>query len=140
MAECYTRLAEQMPDDGLQVLMFTHKDTDVWEDLALIMWSAGLQVKQVWSVLTETPGAGMRVGNYVQATYNMVLRKRPKTAPMGFADMVIPQIKERVTDVITHMREQPDASRQSFLRLHGYGLPAGRPGRCCRSRHRLLQH
>jgi adenine-specific DNA methylase len=105
MAECYTRLAEKMPDDGLQVLMFTHKDTDVWEDLALIMWAAGLQVKQVWSVLTETPGAGMRVGNYVQATYNMVLRKRPKTAPMGFAEMIIPQINNRVKDAITHMRE-----------------------------------
>ena len=47
MAECYARLAEKMPDNGMQVLMFTHKDTDVWEDLALIMWSAGLQVKQV---------------------------------------------------------------------------------------------
>ncbi len=105
MAECYTRLAEKMPEDGLQVLMFTHKDTDVWEDLALIMWAAGLQVKQVWSVATETPGAGIRVGNYVQATYNMVLRKRPASAPMGFAEMLIPQINSRVKEVITHMRE-----------------------------------
>ncbi len=105
MAECYTRLAERMPFDGLQVLMFTHKDTDVWEDLALIMWSAGLQVKQVWSVATETPGAGIRVGNHVQATYNMVLRKRPTDAPMGFVDLVIPQIKTRVEEVIRHMRD-----------------------------------
>jgi adenine-specific DNA methylase len=105
MAECYTRLAEKMPKEGLQVLMFTHKDTDVWEDLALIMWTAGLQVKQVWSIATETPGAGIRVGNYVQATYNMVLRKRPKNAPMGFVDLVIPQINTRVKEVISHMRE-----------------------------------
>jgi hypothetical protein len=105
MAECYSRLAEKMPDDGLQVLMFTHKDTDVWEDLALIMWAAGLQVKQVWSVATETGASAIKKGNYVQATYNMVLRKRPKTAPMGFAEMVIPQINSRVKDVITHMRE-----------------------------------
>ena len=105
MAECYIRLAEKMPDDGLQVLMFTHKDTDVWEDLVLIMWAAGLQVKQVWSIATETPGAGIRVGNYVQATYNMVLRKRPKNAPMGFAEMIIPQINSRVNKVIKHMRQ-----------------------------------
>jgi putative DNA methylase len=105
MAECYSRLSEKMPSDGLQVLMFTHKDTDVWEDLALIMWSAGLQVKQVWSVATETPGAGIRVGNHVQATYNMVLRKRPSMAPMGFVDLVIPQIKTRVEEVIRHMRD-----------------------------------
>lgn len=105
MAECYSRLAEKMPDDGLQVLMFTHKDTDVWEDLALIMWQAGLQVKQVWSIATETGAGAIKKGNYVQATYNMVLRKRPKNAPMGFVDLVIPQINSRVKDVITHMRD-----------------------------------
>ena len=76
MADCYKRLSSCMPENGMQVLMFTHKSTDVWEDLALIMWSAGLQVKQVWSVATETPGLGVRSGNYVQSTYNMVLRKR----------------------------------------------------------------
>ena len=105
MAECYTNLAKNMPDNGLQVLMFTHKDTDVWEDLALIMWSAGLQVKQVWSIATEMEAGALKKGNYVQATYNMVLRKRPSDAPMGFVDLVIPQIKTRVEEVISHMRD-----------------------------------
>ena len=91
MAECYAQLCEKMPDDGMQVLMFTHKDTDVWEDLAVIMWSAGLQVKQVWSVTTEKKAGAIKKGNYVQATYNMVLCKRPSDAPMGFVDLVIPQ-------------------------------------------------
>jgi adenine-specific DNA methylase len=95
MADCYRRLAEKMPDDGMQVLMFTHKSTDVWEDLALIMWAAGLQVKQVWSVATETPGAGIRTGNFVQATYNMVLRKRTGSK-MGFVDFITPQVNRRV--------------------------------------------
>jgi len=104
MAECYRRLAEKMPDNGMQVLMFTHKDTDVWEDLALIMWAAGLQVKQVWSIATETAGAGIRVGNYVQSTYNMVLRKRTGSR-VGFMDFITPQVNQRVRDVIRHMRD-----------------------------------
>lgn len=104
MADCYRRLAEKMPNDGMQVLMFTHKSTDVWEDLALIMWAAGLQVKQVWSVATETPGAGIRTGNYVQATYNMVLRKRTGNK-MGFVDFITPQVNKRVQEVITRMRQ-----------------------------------
>jgi hypothetical protein len=104
MADCYRRLAENMPDDGMQVLMFTHKSTDVWEDLALIIWAAGLQVKQVWSIATETPGAGIRKGNYVQATYNMVLRKRAG-GKVGFIDFITPQVNERVREVITRMRE-----------------------------------
>jgi hypothetical protein len=103
MAECYRRLTEHMTDDGLQVLMFTHKSTDVWEDLALIMWAAGLQVKQVWSVATETPGSGIRQGNYVQATYNMVLRKR-SNKKVGFIDFITPQVNKRVREVITRMR------------------------------------
>jgi len=110
MAECYARLAEMTPDDGMQVLMFTHKDTDVWEDLALIMWAAGLQVKQVWSVATETGAGAVKKGNFVQATYNMVLRKRPADAPMGFVDLVIPQIRSRVEEVITHMRDSQVAA------------------------------
>ncbi len=104
MAECYRNLTQHMPDDGLQVLMFTHKSTDVWEDLALIMWSAGLQVKQVWSIATETAGAGIRTGNYVQSTYNMVLRKRTGDK-VGFVDFITPQVNKRVKEVITRMRE-----------------------------------
>ena len=104
MADCYKRLAEHMPDNGMQVLMFTHKSTDVWEDLALIMWAAGLQVKQVWSVATETAGLGVRTGNYVQSTYNMVLRKRSGTKA-GFVDFITPQVNNRVKEVITRMRE-----------------------------------
>lgn len=104
MSDCYRRLAEMMPDNGMQILMFTHKSTDVWEDLALIMWAAGLQVKQVWSVATETPGTGTRTGNYVQATYNMVLRKRTGDK-MGFVDFITPRVNERVKEVITRMRQ-----------------------------------
>ena len=105
MAECYSRLNEKMPEDGIQVLMFTHKDTEVWEDLALIMWAAGLQVKQVWSIATETGSSGVKQGNYVQATYNMVLRKRPKDAEMGFVDFITPIVTARVKEVIGNMRE-----------------------------------
>jgi hypothetical protein len=116
MAECYARLAQNMPENGMQVLMFTHKDTDVWEDLALIMWAAGLQVKQVWSIATETAAGAIKKGNYVQATYNMVLRKRLANAPMGFVDLVLPEIKTRVEKTIRHMRDS-----QLAAGVHGCG-------------------
>ena len=109
MMECYRNLAEQMPDNGMQVLMFTHKDTDVWEDLALIMWAAGLQVKQVWSVATETAGVGIRQGNYIQATYNMVLKKRQGN-DVGYLDFITPQLNARVKEVITNMRDSEVAA------------------------------
>jgi putative DNA methylase len=68
-------MAEHMPDNGLQVVMFTHQDVWVWADLAEILWAAGLRVAAGWCVATETESA-TRVGNYVQGTVLLVLRKR----------------------------------------------------------------
>ncbi|HUX11982.1 MAG TPA: DUF1156 domain-containing protein, partial [Spirochaetia bacterium] len=44
MVEIYGNLAAHMPDDGLQVVMFTHQDAGVWADLGMILWAAGLKV------------------------------------------------------------------------------------------------
>ena len=54
MAECYRTLAEHMPDNGLQLVMFTHQSAAVWADLALILWAAGLRVTAAWCIATET--------------------------------------------------------------------------------------
>jgi putative DNA methylase len=79
MVEAYSAMAEHMPDNGMQVVMFTHQDAGVWADLAGIMWAAGLRVTAAWNVVTETDNP-MKVGNYVQGTVCLVLRKRTGTA------------------------------------------------------------
>jgi len=76
LAECYKHLAEHMRDDGFQVVMFTHQDVNVWADLAVVLWDAGLQVSAAWTIATETGASGVRQGNYVQGTVLLVLRKR----------------------------------------------------------------
>ncbi|MGH6896060.1 MAG: DUF1156 domain-containing protein [Geminicoccaceae bacterium] len=75
MVEAYSAMTAHMPDNGFQVVMFTHQDVGVWADLAEILWAAGLQVTAGWCVATETESA-TRVGNYVQGTVLLVLRKR----------------------------------------------------------------
>ncbi|UFW38281.1 anti-phage-associated DUF1156 domain-containing protein [Bradyrhizobium sp. WSM471] len=64
-----------MPDNGIQVVMFTHQDAGVWADLAAIMWAAGLRVTAAWNVITETESSTKK-GNYVQGTILLVVRKR----------------------------------------------------------------
>jgi hypothetical protein len=44
MVEAYSAMAAHMPDNGFQVVMFTHQDVGVWADLAEILWASGLQV------------------------------------------------------------------------------------------------
>ena len=75
MAECYRRLTEHMTDDGLQVLMFTHKSTDVWEDLRdhVGIWASGQTSLECCNGNTWSRDTHRKLR---QATYNMVLRKR----------------------------------------------------------------
>jgi putative DNA methylase len=75
MVAAYRAMARHMPDDGMQVVMFTHQDAGVWADLAAIMWAAGLRVTAAWNIVTETESA-LKEGNYVQGTILLVLRKR----------------------------------------------------------------
>jgi putative DNA methylase len=64
-----------MPDNGIQVMMFTHQSGSIWADMANIVWASGLQVTAAWYVVTETDSA-MREGSYVKGTVLLILRKR----------------------------------------------------------------
>ena len=75
MVDAYAAMTRHMPDNGMQVVMFTHQDAGVWADLGAILWAAGLRVTGAWNIVTETPSA-LRDGNYVKGTICLVLRKR----------------------------------------------------------------
>lgn len=75
MVETYSAMTAHMPDNGMQVVMFTHQDAGVWADLAGIMWASGQRATAAWNIVTETESA-LKEGNYVQGTVCLVLRKR----------------------------------------------------------------
>ncbi|MDM0068788.1 anti-phage-associated DUF1156 domain-containing protein [Variovorax sp. J31P207] len=75
MVSAYKAMREHMPDNGIQVVMFTHQSGSIWADMANIIWASGLQVTAAWYVVTETDNA-LREGSYVKGTILLVLRKR----------------------------------------------------------------
>lgn len=75
MVAAYTKMTQKMPDNGIQVLMFTHQSGTIWADMANIVWASGLQVTAAWYVVTETDSA-LRTGSNVQGTIILILRKR----------------------------------------------------------------
>jgi putative DNA methylase len=75
MVAAYKRMTECMPDNGLQIIMFTHLSGSIWAVMANIVWASGLQVTAAWYVVTETDSA-LREGQYVKGTILLVLRKR----------------------------------------------------------------
>lgn len=112
MVDCYRRLAEKMPANGLQVVMFTHQDASVWADLALILWAAGLRVTSAWCIATET-GPAVGEGNYVQGTVLLILRKQTST-DTAFLDEVYQEVEGEVRRQLDSMKDLDDARDPNF--------------------------
>ena len=112
MVEIYKNLAANMPDNGLQMVQFTHQDPSVWADLGMILWAAGLHVTAAWTVSTEA-AIGTREGNYVQGTVLLVLRKRLDDLEV-FPDELPPEIEDAVKDQLDHMTAIDDQDHPNF--------------------------
>ncbi|WP_397471546.1 anti-phage-associated DUF1156 domain-containing protein, partial [Rheinheimera sp.] len=91
MVEAYKAMADHMPDNGMQCVMFTHQDTGVWSDMVGIFWAAGLQVVGAWYIATET-STELKKGGYVQGTVILMLRKRPAGENQGFKQRLLPAV------------------------------------------------
>jgi putative DNA methylase len=101
MVAAYKRMGECMPDNGLQVIMFTHQSGSIWADMANIVWASGLQVTAAWYVVTETDSA-LREGSYVKGTVLLVLRKRlgtHKTTRDDLAWEIQEEVETQVADL-----------------------------------------
>lgn len=113
MIEVYKNLAHNMPDNGTQVVMFTHQDVKVWSELAMILWSAGLRVVSAWTVATETEASGLKQGNYVKGTVLLALKKQTSTE-IAFQDELYDEIKYEVQCNIDSMRDLNDKDDPDF--------------------------
>lgn len=113
MIEVYKNLANNMPDNGTQVVMFTHQDVKVWAELAMILWSSGLRVISAWNIATETESGGLKSGNYVKGTVLLVLKKQSSN-DIAFQDELYRKIKNEVQFQIDSMRELDDKEDPNF--------------------------
>jgi putative DNA methylase len=107
MVAAYAAMTRHMPDNGLQVVMFTHQDAGVWADLGAILWAAGLSVTAAWNVATEI-GKPSGDGNYVQGTICLVLRKRLGDANARRMEIEA-EIEQAVADQLTRLTALDDS-------------------------------
>ncbi|NDH12399.1 MAG: DNA methylase, partial [Actinobacteria bacterium] len=107
MVSAYKHMANCMPDNGLQIIMFTHQSGSIWADMANIVWASGLRVTAAWYVVTETDSA-LRDGQYVKGTILLVLRKRlqeQETARDELAYELAEEVKTQV-DMLTGLNKE----------------------------------
>lgn len=128
MVAAYKAMAEHMPDNGMQCVMFTHQDTSVWSDLIGIFWAAGLQVVAAWYIATETTSE-LKKGGYVQGTVILMLKKRPAGERAGFKQRLLPAVRQEVARQIETMMHLNDTMKahhgepvfnDSDLQMAGY--------------------
>ena len=106
MVGAYKQMTVCMPDNGIQIVMFTHQSGSIWADMANIVWASGLRVTAAWYVVTETDSA-LREGQYVKGTILLVLRKRLQeldTARDELAYELAEEVKTQV-DLLTGLNK-----------------------------------
>ena len=113
MIEIYANLTRHMPENGMQVVMFTHSDPAVWAQLAVIMWKAGLRVTAAWNIATETDASGLKSGNYVKGTVLLVLRRQTGDET-AFLDEINAGIRSEVKGQIERMQQLDDKEEPNF--------------------------
>ena len=128
MVAAYKAMAEHMPGNGMQCVMFTHQDTGVWGDLVGIFWAAGLQVVAAWYIATET-NAAIKKGSFVQGTVILMLKKRAAGERTGFKQRLLPRVRQEVARQIESMMHLNDTVKahhgepvfnDSDLQMAGY--------------------
>ncbi|WP_242518611.1 hypothetical protein [Halochromatium roseum] len=128
MVDAYKAMTEQMPDNGMQCVMFVQTDPNVWSDMVSIFWAAGLQVVGAWYIATETTSE-LKKGGYVQGTVILMLRKRPAGDRPGFKQRILPAVKREVDEQIKqmlHLNSETEAKmgapvfNDSDLQMAGY--------------------
>jgi putative DNA methylase len=107
MVSAYKHMADCMPDNGIQVIMFTHQSGSIWADMANIVWASGLQVTAAWYVVTETDSA-LRDGQYVKGTILLVLRKRLQNLDAARDELAYELAEEvkRQVDLLTGLNKE----------------------------------
>lgn len=113
MMESYRNLTQHMPENGMQIVMFTHQDASVWADLTLILWASGLSVTAAWCIQTETGTGGIKKGNYVQGTVLLVLRKKTSNET-AFLDEIYPEVESEVKKQLDTMLSIDDKEDPNF--------------------------
>ena len=101
MIAAYGAMTRNMPNNGLQVVMFTHTDASVWADMSAIVWGAGLQVNAAWYIATETTSE-LKKGGYVQGTVLLILRKRAEGESV-YRDELVQEVRTEVARQIETM-------------------------------------
>src|SRR5438034_1712144 len=91
---CYKALKS----DGRLVVVFAHKEPDAWETLVSAIIRAGFVVDGSWPIQTERTSRTRALASAaLSSSVWLVCKKRPETARPGWDNLVLEEMREKIT-------------------------------------------
>ncbi len=99
LTQSFQEIHRVLKDEGLAVIMFTHKSTAAWESLIQSLLNAGLYPTASWPVHTEMEASTHTRGKgSIVSTILLACRKRPTKSTTAWYHELKPQLEARVRD------------------------------------------
>ncbi len=84
MGASFREMARVLRDDGVLTVMFTHKQVEAWDTLAMALINAGFRITASWPVHTESEHSLHQAKkNAAQSTILLVCRKRSEPSAVS---------------------------------------------------------
>ena len=125
MQEIFTECQRVIKNDGIMVVMFTHKRTDAWNALTLALMNAGFNITRTWPVKTEAESSiNIRDKAAARSTILLVCRPKPEAEVHKPADWATVQqvISQAVNDDLDNLAQYDLTPLDTLLASYGTAL------------------
>lgn len=125
MAGIFAECRRVLKEDGVLMLMFTHKATGAWDALAKGLMDAGFVISASWPVNTEAEGS-LHIKDKAAANSTIFLVCRPR--PVGVTDEVVfwedlePEVTRAVLQRVESFRKAGISGIDLYLACFGPAL------------------
>ena len=125
MAAIFTECRRVLKEDGVLMLMFTHKATGAWDALAKGLMDAGFVISASWPVNTEAEGSlHIKDKAAANSTIFLVCRPRPEgaTGEVVFWEDLEPDVTRAVLERVESFRKAGISGIDLYLACFGPAL------------------
>jgi len=120
LTQAFQEIHRVLKDDGLSVIMFTHKSTAAWESLIQSLLNAGLYPTASWPVHTEMEASTHTRGKgSIVSTILLACRKRRAQSNVGWYHELKPQLEARVREKLKKFWEAGIGGADFFVSAIG---------------------
>jgi putative DNA methylase len=107
MAQCFGELHRVLRDDGVLTVMFTHKQVEAWDSLAMSLLTSGFEIRSSWPVHTENENSLHQAKkNAVNSAILLTCRKRSASSESVWWDDIKGEVRRTARQKAEEFQKQ----------------------------------